>query len=318
MQRVQKGDFYAGLQRAIEMAGKVVLMVVIQSNGSSPGRTGFKMWVTETDMSGTIGGGIMEHKLVEYAKTLLQKEDWKPFLKKQLHSKEASKDQSGMICSGEQMIAFYLLNDSDLTWLLAVRNGTEKTIMFSQNGISLETELRSSISSEIADENTWQLKETLQSVNKVFVIGGGHVGRALCEVLSFLDFEIHQLDHRASLNTMENNPFAVHKSVVDFNEIDQHIPEGPDVYVVIMSFGYRTDEIILRRLLGKKFRYIGMMGSKNKVKMLFDQFSSEGIDLSLFKDLHTPIGIDIKSETASEIAISVAAELIKVKNMERQ
>jgi xanthine dehydrogenase accessory factor len=311
-------DFYATLEKALSDTGRAVLLVVIQSNGSSPGRTGFKMWVTETDMSGTIGGGIMEHKLVEYAKTLLQKEDWKPFLKKQLHSKEASKDQSGMICSGEQMIAFYLLNDSDLHWLLAVRNGTEKTIMFSQNGISLETEHRSSNSSEIADENTWQLKEALQSMNKVFVIGGGHVGRALCEILSFLDFEIHQLDHRASLNTMENNPFAIHKSVVDFNEIDQHIPEGPDVYVVIMSFGYRTDEIILRRLLGKKFRYIGMMGSKNKVKMLFDQFSSEGIDLSLFKDLHTPIGIDIKSETASEIAISVAAELIKVKNMERQ
>lgn len=316
MQDYYLDKFYAELQRAIEDTGKVVLMVVIQSNGSSPGRTGFKMWVTEKDMSGTIGGGIMEHKLVEYAKTLLMKEAWKPFLKKQLHSKEATKDQSGMICSGEQMIAFYLLNVSDMMWLNAINKGEAKSIIFSNEGI-FAVETLSQMTSEIAEEHSWQLTESVQPLNKVYVIGGGHVGRALCEILALLDFEIHQLDHRSSLNTMENNPFAAHKSVIDYNEIDQYIPEGPDVYVVIMSFGYRTDEIILRRLLGKKFRYIGMMGSKNKVKMLIDQFTSEGIDPLLLKDLHTPIGIDIKSKTAYEIAISVAAELIAEKNRER-
>ncbi len=316
MQKAYKENFYAGLQQAIEEAGKIVLMVVIQSNGSSPGRTGFKMWVTEKDMGGTIGGGIMEHKLVEYAKTLLLKDSWKPFLKKQMHSKEASKDQSGMICSGEQMIAFYLLETSDLNWLSSVGKGGTESIVFTQNGIALNN-VKDDLATDKIDEQNWQLREALHSLNKVYVIGGGHVGRALCEILAFLDFEIHQLDNRASLNTMESNPFAQYKSVIDFNEIDQYIPEGPDVYVVIMSFGYRTDEIILRRLLGKKFRYIGMMGSKNKVKMLFDQFSSEGIDPALLSELHTPIGIDIKSETAHEIAISVAAELIKVKNKER-
>lgn len=316
MQRVQKGDFFTGLQPAIAQAGRVVLMVVIQSKGSSPGRTGFKMWVTGDDMVGTIGGGIMEHKLVEYAKTLLQKDEWKPFLKKQLHSKEPSRDQSGMICSGEQMIAFYLLNVSDLKWLNAINRGEAKSIIFSNKGI-YTVESNSLMKSEVVDEHSWQLTESVQPLNKVYVIGGGHVGRALCEVLSFLDFEIHQIDNREGLNTMESNPFPSYKSVIDFNEIDQHIPEGPDVYVVIMSFGYRTDAIIMRRLMGKKFRYIGMMGSKNKVKMLFDQFNSEGIDPSLLKELRTPIGIDIKSETTYEIAISVAAELIAEKNKGR-
>ena len=137
MQDYYLDKFYAGLQRAIEDTGKVVLMVVIQSNGSSPGRTGFKMWVTAENMSGTIGGGIMEHKLVEYAKTLLLKDAWKPFLKKQLHSKEASKDQSGMICSGEQMIAFYLLKSSELNWLSEIRKGTAHAVAFTQNGFVL-------------------------------------------------------------------------------------------------------------------------------------------------------------------------------------
>lgn len=309
-------DFYVGLEKALNDSGKVVLLVVIKSIGSSPGRMGFKMWVTEKDMAGTIGGGIMEHKLVEYAKSLLQQDNWKPFLKKQLHSKEATKDQSGMICSGEQMIAFYLLEKTDLNWLSEIGKGSAETISFTQNGIELSSVKEAQTTGEINEQN-WQLRETLQSLNKVYIIGGGHVGRALCEILSFLDFEIHQMDHRAALNTMENNPFATYKSVIDFNEIDQHIPEGPDVYVVIMSFGYRTDEIILRRLLGKKFRYIGMMGSKNKVKMLFDQFKSEGMDFSVLNALHAPIGIDIKSETTYEIAISVAAQLIAEKNRGR-
>jgi xanthine dehydrogenase accessory factor len=90
------------------------------------------------------------------------------------------------------------------------------------------------------------------------------VGLALSEVLSLLDFEIHILDHRENLNTMEANHFARTKQVVDFEAIDQYIPEGDDRYVIIMSFGYRTDDVIIRRLLGRKFKYIGMLGSKGE------------------------------------------------------
>src|SRR5690606_19192137 len=124
-------------------------------------------------------------------------------------------------------------NESDLQWIKAVSSGSADIITFSQNGINLGGKEDLTNSEDTVDEHSWQLKEALHSVNRVYVIGGGHVGRALCEILSFLDFDIQQLDHRASLNTMENNPFARLKSVIDFNEIDQHIPEGPDVYVVI-------------------------------------------------------------------------------------
>ena len=81
-----------------------------------------------------------------------------------------------------------------------------------------------------------------------------------------------------------------------------------------MTFGYRTDDIALKALLNKEFKYIGVLGSKNKMEKLFDDYRSEGISESVLKRIHTPIGLDIKSQTPEEIAVSIAAEIIKVKN----
>src|SRR6478672_8991934 len=100
-------DFYQTIQQQLQEKKRLVLMVVIANEGSSPGRKGFKMLISENEMHGTIGGGIMEHKLVEYAQSLLLKPTFKPFIKHQIHDKAAPKDQSGMICSGQQTIVFF-------------------------------------------------------------------------------------------------------------------------------------------------------------------------------------------------------------------
>src|SRR5271155_5600131 len=85
----------------------VVFLCVLESKGSSPGRQGFKMAVTENDMSGSIGGGIMEHKFVELAREMLKREELDTLLRQQIHSKSAASNQSGLICSGEQTLAVY-------------------------------------------------------------------------------------------------------------------------------------------------------------------------------------------------------------------
>ena len=103
----------------------------------------------------------------------------------------------------------------------------------------------------------------------------------------------------------------------DFEEIGNYIPEGANSYVVIMSFGYRTDDIIIRQLINKDFLYIGMLGSKEKIATLFQNMITDGFDKDRIARVYAPIGIDIKSETTQEIAISVAAQLIRVKNQNR-
>ena len=160
----------------------------------------------------------------------------------------------------------------------------------------------------------WQFTEPISLPNQVYIIGGGHVGLALSEVLSRLDFQIHLLDHRKNLNTMQANTFVQSKQNVEFETIEQHIPEGENTYVVIMSFGYRTDDIIIRRLLDKKFKFIGMLGSQEKMKSLYKSLLADGFTQKQLDQIHAPIGLDIKSETAEEIAISVTAQLIQIKN----
>src|SRR5262245_28962249 len=95
----------------------VMLLYVLESKGSSPGRQGFFMAVNANgDMQGSIGGGIMEHKFVEMVKEklkLLSAEEGSVYIRKQFHDKSAAKDQSGMICSGEQTILLYHVKESD-------------------------------------------------------------------------------------------------------------------------------------------------------------------------------------------------------------
>jgi xanthine dehydrogenase accessory factor len=298
-------DFYRKMQDLLRVELRFVLMVVIANDGSSPGRKGFKMAVSKTQMFGTIGGGIMEHKLVEYARSLLDKPKFSPFIKQQIHDKSAPTDQSGMICSGWQTIAFYNVGSEEASIFNSVVS-ENATIHYSDSGI--ESAFNDNKSHQ------WHFSESAASSDKAYVVGGGHVGLALCEILSKLDFDIHILDHRENLNTMQANTFAHRLTVVTFEEIDQHIPEGDNIYVVIMSFGYRTDEIIIRRLLGKKYKYIGLMGSREKITTLWQNLLADGFKQEAIDKVYAPIGIDIKSETTHEIAISVAAQMISIKN----
>lgn len=299
-------DFYKKVHQILQEEKRLILMVVIANEGSSPGRKGFKMVVSKTQMFGTIGGGIMEHKLVEYAESLLVKPNFKPFIKHQIHDKSAAKDQSGMICSGQQTIAFYDIDSSYFSLTDEILSDEIITIHYSNQGIKTVR----------PENNKWLYTETNGLIQKAYIIGGGHVGLALSEVVSKLDFEIHLLDHRENLNTMTANYFVHFKEVVEFESIENHIPDGDNIYVIIMSFGYRTDDIIIRRLINRNFRFIGMLGSKAKIATLFENLEIDGFDKAQIDKIQAPIGIDIKSETAFEIAISVAAQLIKVKNQQ--
>ncbi|HNP33947.1 MAG TPA: XdhC family protein [Flavobacterium sp.] len=306
LQQIMTLDFYKKLSEILQVEKRLVLMIVISNEGSSPGRKGFKMLVTKNQMYGTIGGGIMEHKLVEFAESLLDKPSFEPFIKHQIHDKSAPKDQSGMICSGQQTIAFYDINSNFLPLLNQIITEENFEIIYNNLGIN--------VPSETAE---WSFTETNSLPQKVYVIGGGHVGLALSETLSKLDFEIHIFDHRENLNTMEQNNFVATKQIVDFEEIDKYVPEGGNIYVVIMSFGYRTDDIIIRKLIDKNFKYIGLLGSKEKIATLFQNMIADGFNKDNIARVYAPIGIDIKSETTQEIAISVAAQLIRVKNQNR-
>ena len=311
--------FWEFVQAKLRSEKQVGLMVVVRSEGSSPGRKGFKMVVSgDGDMLGSIGGGIMEHKLVEYIRSKLGNRE--PFweLRKQVHSKDVPVDQSGMICSGTQWIAIVQLDEEkmDAVGEIVSRLQANDRINFNLNysGLGINRWDPSHTTPEDSQEAEWSYTEILGTRDIVHVIGGGHVGREMCRVMAMLNFHVVNYDDRPGLNTMQANEHADEKIVLPYPQVGDRISGGKSVYVIVMTFGYRGDDQAIRALLGKEFAYLGMMGSETKVAKLLDDLRKDGFPEEQIQAINTPAGLTLHCKTPIEIAISVAAEIIDVKN----
>lgn len=314
------------IRNSVQQRLPVMLLYVLESSGSSPGRQGFFMAVNaNNEMEGSIGGGIMEHKFVEMAKERLRPAYGKPSagegeLRKQIHDKSAAKDQSGMICSGEQTIFLYPVQETDLATIQSLIASLEKkengTLRLSSGGISFLPQIpASNFHFLLRTDTDWEYEEKTGYKNQLFIIGGGHCALALSRLVSEMDFYVRLFDDRPELNTISRNTFVHETTIVaDYNELTTLVPSGRDHYVVIMTMGYRTDDLAVRALLGKEFRYLGLLGSQTKINKMMNAYQQEGLDTQLLQRIHAPIGLDIKSETPEEIAVSIAAEIVKIKN----
>lgn len=299
----------------------VMLLYVLESNGSSPGRQGFFMGINaKHEMEGSIGGGIMEYKFVETAKDKLKEDITETILKKQFHDKSAPSNQSGMICSGDQTVLIYKVQKSDTYAIEDIVQCLElnKTgcLELTIGGIQYHPdEPATTYDYTFYDEINWVYREKIGWQNHLYVIGAGHCSLPFCNLMSMLNFYVHLYDDRGNLKTFEENRYAHEKVVVEsYTQLENIIPSDENAYVVIMTFGYRTDDIALRSLINKKFKYLGMLGSKTKIEKMFGQYALEGIANGLLSHIYAPVGLQIKSETPEEIAVSIAAEIIAVKN----
>ncbi|MGZ8554533.1 MAG: XdhC family protein [Chitinophagaceae bacterium] len=309
---------------SLEKEIPVMLLYVLESKGSSPGRQGFFMAVNAEDkMTGSIGGGIMEHKFVEMAKEELRIMGYGlrgVRIKQQVHDKSASTNQSGMICSGEQTLLLYPVKRNDIeevrrmvTSLQRFQNGT---LQFSQNGFSFAAVVPGRDHEFIMrSEDDWIYREKTGYKNQLFIIGGGHCALAFSKLMRGMDFYITVFEERENINTLVQNHYAHEVMIVDdYSALPNLIPSGPNQYAVIMTQGYRTDDIAIRALLGKQFRYLGVLGSKSKMEKMFVDFMAEGVSSSLLERIHAPVGVQIHSQSPEEIAVSIAAEIIQEKN----
>ncbi|WP_157807230.1 XdhC family protein [Hymenobacter chitinivorans] len=296
----------------------VTLLCVLSSSGSSPGRQGFKMSVAADGMAGSIGGGIMEHKFVELARARMQEANAELMIRPQIHRKEAPEDRSGMICSGEQVLLLYPVPSTDLPQVEATVNTLEQfqraALRITATGLVVATADAGADFYAYRPGPDWEYREQLGFRDFLTIVGGGHVALALSRVAATLDFEITVLDDRAGLNTHQQNPYAHHKRTVQYDTLAEQVPQGLNQYVVIMTFGYRPDEVALRQLLSHQVKYLGLMGSAAKIKELLGSLLASGYSAAELAHLRAPIGIPIHSRTPEEIAISVAAELIQVRN----
>ncbi|MBL7940026.1 MAG: XdhC family protein [Flavobacteriales bacterium] len=310
-------DFWLEVQKRVLDRDPLAVLCVVESIGSSPGRAGFKMCLPiGSEFVGSIGGGIMEKKLVDLTAELMDRDGSFPFLKRQVHQADLGKDRSGMICSGEQTVAGYFMYDQEAIDLVgniiaAFDDRVQPSeLEFSSTGIRIipAGERRALAPGE------WCYYEALRDQPRIAIVGAGHVSLALSRQMDLLGFHVTVYDDRKGLHTWHANTYAQEKHIVDYAKMTALVPSDPDLYVVIASVGYRTDDLILRQLIRNRYRYLGLLGSKEKVRVMFEGLLKDGFTEEDVVRVHAPIGLPIHSRTPEEIAVSIAAEIVGVKN----
>ena len=158
------------------------------------------------------------------------------------------------------------------------------------------------------------LVEPLMKGSRLYIVGGGHCGIALSSLASKTGFAVTVIDNRDEWASKIKHPSAVKTVCVNYEEISKKIPTSPDSFVVIMTHGHIHDQLVLEQLINKKFKYIGMIGSERKVKLVFENLLKKGIKKENVLKVFAPLGFDIISHTPDEIAVSIVGQMIAVKN----
>lgn len=156
--------------------------------------------------------------------------------------------------------------------------------------------------------------EPLFHSNKLFIVGGGHCGKALAKIAHLCGFYVTVVDNRTDQLSPEFYPQGVELVFSSYDDLDKIIPFSEQIYLVIMTYGHQFDEFVLQKCLSKDCRYLGMIGSKEKVKQTFETLKKKGYQDEDLQKVSAPVGLPIGSKTPYEIAVSVTAELIKVRS----
>lgn len=324
---------------------------VVETKGSTPQKPGAKLLILpDLRNIGTLGGGCVEAEARRQAIGLMQ--DGKPrLLEFQLDSDYGWDD--GLICGGNMKIFIDLpktrseaemfnrlqeLNAEKIPLMCATvvksNNQTAKIgmkMIFATNGERIgtlgNTTLEADVENQITDileknsaglfqqdDITTVFLEPLQPRPTLLIAGAGHVGQALCHIGSWLDFDIVIVDDRADFASAERLPEADEIIIGDIAEELRKYPKNHLTYVVIVTRGHQHDESALHSVVESDAKYIGLIGSRRKIKLIFDDLLDIGIPQEKLQRVYAPIGLDINSKTVPEIAVSIASQLIQIRN----
>ncbi len=297
----------------------VAVLIVVSSKGSSPGTAGAKMAVrTDGSSFGTVGGGRVEYELTGEALLALQRNDRNLRLFHRCHN-EGTPDASGHLCGGMQQVLLWSCQRSEMALLRQLQqsetNSQPLLLTMTPHGVQLSECLQRQEERRFCEDDVgkWIYQEMIGLRKQAYLIGGGHVSLALSHVLTLLDFSVTVIDQRDSVRTMMENVFAERRKVDSYADIEREIGRGERMYVFVMTHSHATDQLVIERLAGKNFRYLGVLGSRRKIKIIRENLADKLGDRE-WDEIHAPIGLPINSRTPMEIAVSIAAELIQFDN----
>ncbi len=148
---------------------------------------------------------------------------------------------------------------------------------------------------------------------RLIIMGGGHVGAALCRIAAHLDYEIILIDDRPSFASQASHPQAHRLICEQFDRALDQLTPSPSDFIVIVTRGHQHDRLCLEKALKRETAYIGMIGSRRRVSAQLKDLAKSGYSEEQLSRIHSPIGLAIGAVTEAEIAISILAEIIQVR-----
>jgi xanthine dehydrogenase accessory factor len=343
-------EVLAELIQSMRAEKSVAWCRLVETRGSTPQKAGAAMLVREDgSQAGTLGGGCVEAEVKRRALGLLA-ENRAEVCTFQLDSDYGWDD--GLICGGrmkilvEPVVAGSRVEYFErLAGMIERGEGCTEAIVFdaeasglaSPNGMLFDANGQLVTSLRACPRDLGPLVDHLRPLQdrprayaahgvaylpvlsrcRLVIVGGGHVGQAVGHLAADLDFDVWIVDDRAEYVSQERFPRAERRVCGQIEQVLPDLEITSDTYCLIVTRGHNHDQEALFHLADRGARYVGLIGSKRKIKMILENLTAEGVSRDALAAVYAPLGIDIGSQTVPEIAVSICAELVAHRNLGR-
>jgi xanthine dehydrogenase accessory factor len=342
-------DVYSAILDSIKSNRPSVLATIVSRSGSSARGPGAKMLMMEDGIiAGSVGGGVLEKAVFGASSEVLSSScpisfksnpemscggDVEVFLEPLLKDDKTYLDifkevadiirrgGSGLLVKaldtrmwegGHAAVALFKPS-GEKTGFIQDMDEIEKMVMAGM-GSFLSQGLPGIITCNDKDGNEFRLfLEPILSAPVLYVFGAGHVSAEVVPLACRVGFKAIVIDDRPEFSDPVNFPDAEKVFHYSYNGVIDNFSIDNSSYIVIMTRSHSCDQVILAQALHTDARYIGMIGSSRKITTIFENLRKEGLTKEDFERVHSPIGLDIGAETPREIALSIVAELVKVR-----
>ena len=341
--------FHEAVNR-LEKGESVVVATVIRTKGSTPQKPGAKLLVRQDGTgAGTLGGGCVEGDIWFAAKQLMQQGGQAEYREYELNEELAAEDGLvcggtmyfliDPVYTPEDYlpyareIDFAYKGEGAVALATVIKSGNDgksrigDKLFIRENGKTegtlgnLETDKGAIEKAKILmihGRNEYVMTasgaeyfiEAYTTPPQLVICGGGHVSRALASLAKPLEFRLFITDDREEFANEDRFPEA--DIIVSEKPEDAlpNLPINPNTFVVVATRGHRYDNSALLAAAKTPARYVGLMGSKRKTILIYEDLMRSDLSLDRIREIRSPIGLDIKARTPEEIAISIMSEML--------
>ncbi len=336
----------AGIQH-LSRGESFVLATIMTRAGSAPRTAGARMLIlADGSIAGTIGGGLLEARAIEMAAQVFA--DKQGLIQEFMLTGEDAASME-MICGGQIEVMLTYVDAAEATylaiyreilavlaahqraWLItpvpAITNRQPRPCLFTANGSvigrsplapgelkELSRQAGSRHPALVTFDQTTYLVEPVYHYGQLYLFGAGHVSQKLAPLAATVGFSVVVLDDRPEFANPDRFSMAEKIMVLEsFEQALAGLEINPDSYLIIVTRGHLHDKTVLAQALQTEAGYIGMIGSKRKRNTIYEALVREGVSLDSLERVYSPLGLAIGAESPEEIAVSILAELIKVR-----